>query len=49
MYRIINTHGIPQCGCEVIEVETWDEISEYFDDEFNLEMLEDGYAWVDEV
>ena len=48
-YLIYDCHGLPQCGCDVIECQLWCEVEEYFEDEEALERLHDGYARIEEV
>lgn len=49
-YIIRDNHGAPQCGCDVIECEYWDEVEEYFCyDDDALERLDHGYASIEHV
>lgn len=48
-YKIYDTFGAPQCGCEVIEFESWHEVEEYFEGEDACERLHEGYAYIEEV
>lgn len=49
MYKLYNTHGVPQCGCEISEFDTWYDLDRYLDEnpEIILEIA-DGYAWIEE-
>ena len=49
-YQIQDSHGAPQCGCEIIDFGDWWEVEEYLD--ANLEVVErisEGYALIKEV
>lgn len=46
-YEVHDTHGAPQCGCEVIRFDEWWELEEYLDESPDLmERLEEGYAFI---
>ena len=49
MYQIQDSHGVPQCGCEFIDCETWEEVEAYFEDSEAMERLEMGYATIVEL
>lgn len=46
-YRVYNNHGIPQCGCEVIDFEDFDEMQDYCME--RVEEMNEGYITVEEV
>lgn len=49
-YEIHDTHGAPQCGCEVLRFEEWWELDEYIDGNPDVyERICDGYALIEEV
>ena len=49
MITIYDTHGLPQCGCEVLTFDTWYEMEFYLDDNPDLmQRLLDGYARLEE-
>ena len=46
-YEIHDSHGAPQCGCEVTRFETWWELQEYLDEHPDVvERLEERYATI---
>lgn len=46
-YEIHDTHGAPQCGCEVIAFETWWELEEYLDEHPDvMERIHEMYATI---
>lgn len=46
-YEIHDSHGLPQCGCEVIQFETWGELEEYLDANPEvMERIEEMYATI---
>lgn len=49
MFEIHDCYGAPQCGYDVIVVDTWEEVEEYFCyDDDAAERLEMGYAdWIE--
>lgn len=48
-YCVMNSHGLPQCGCEELYFNDWYEVEEYFEDEeHELELL-NMYAVVIEL
>lgn len=50
MYEIHDSHGAPQCGCEIIRFETWWELEEYLDEHPDVtERISEMYATIREV
>lgn len=50
IYRLENTWGLPQCGCEVIDFGEWYELEEYIDNNPDVEeLIHEGYARISEV
>ena len=49
-YEVLDTHGVPQCGCEILRFEEFWEVIEYIDENPDvMERIEDGYATIREV
>lgn len=49
-YQIQDSHGAPQCGCEVIDFGEWWEVEEYLDANPEVvERISEGYALIKEV
>lgn len=49
MYKLFNTHGAPQCGCEILEFEEWYEVDQYIDENPDIILaIAEGYAWIEE-
>ena len=46
MYEIHDCHWLPQCGCDVVVCDTWQEVEAYFEDDDAMERLRMGYARV---
>ena len=46
-YRVYNNHGIPCCGCEVIDFDDFDEVQDYCMEHEND--MNDGYITIEEV
>ena len=47
MYEIHDTHGAPQCGCEVIAFYEWWELVEYLDEHPDVvERIKEMYATI---
>lgn len=49
MFEIHDSYGIPQCGCEIIKCETWEDVEEYFNNDEALKRLAWGYATIVEL
>lgn len=49
MYEIRDTYGLPQCGCEAVACETWEDVEAYFENEDAYERLQEGYASIQEI
>lgn len=47
IYRVCNNHGIPQCDCEVIDFEDFNDVQDYCMEHEND--MNDGYITVEEV
>lgn len=47
IFRVYNNHGIPQCGCEVIEFDSFDEVQDYCMEHEND--INDDYITIEEV
>lgn len=49
-YEIHDTHGAPQCGCEVLRFEWFYELEEYLEDNPDVEeRIREDYAFIKEV
>ena len=49
-YEIHDSHGAPQCGCEIIRFEEWYEVEEYLDEHPDvMERIDQMYATIVEV
>lgn len=49
-YEIHDSHGAPQCGCEVLRFDTWWEVEEYLDAHPDVvARIDEMYATVQEV
>lgn len=49
-YELHDSHGMPQCGCEVLSFETLGEVIELIEEDAALmERIDGGYATIVEV
>lgn len=47
MFELHDSHGAPQCGCEVIRFEEWYEVEDYISEHPDVcERIDKGYAVV---
>lgn len=46
-YRVYNTYGIPQCGCDIIEFEDFYDVQDYCIE--HEDDLNNGYITIEEV
>lgn len=48
-YQLQDSHGAPQCGCEIISFSEWWEVEEYLDANPDvMERISEGYAVITE-
>lgn len=47
VYRVYNNHGLPFCGCDVIDFTDWYDVQDYCMEHENE--LNDGYITIEEV
>ena len=49
-YEIHDSHGMPQCGCEITKFDEWYEVEEYLDEHPDVaERIGEMYATIVEV